>query len=80
MQNKIKELTTMYHISNKFNSLNIFDDVYEKMIRIISEVMEVRSCGYYIADRENKELILTGTTATGTTWRTREESSCPTSS
>jgi response regulator RpfG family c-di-GMP phosphodiesterase len=58
LQNKIKELTTMYHISNKFNSLNIFDDVYEKMIHIISEVMEVRSCGYYIADQENKELIL----------------------
>ena len=58
LQNKIKELTTMYHISNKFNSLNIFDDVYEKMIHIISEVMEVRSCGYYIIDQENKELIL----------------------
>ena len=58
LQNKIKELTTMYHISNKFNSLNIFDDVYEKMIHIIGEVMEVKSCGYYIVDQENKELIL----------------------
>ena len=58
LQNKIKELTTMYHISNKFNSLNIFDDVYEKMIHIIGEVMDVRSCAYYIADQENKELIL----------------------
>ncbi len=58
LQNKIKELTTMYHISNKFNSLNIFDDVYEKMIHIISEVMEVRSCGYYIVDQEHRELML----------------------
>ena len=58
LQNKIKELTTMYHISNKFNSLNIFDDVYEKMIAIVSEVMEVRSCAYYIADQDNRELIL----------------------
>jgi response regulator RpfG family c-di-GMP phosphodiesterase len=58
LQNKIKELKTMYHISNKFNSLNIFDDVYEKMIHIIGEVMDVKSCGYYIVDQENKELIL----------------------
>jgi response regulator RpfG family c-di-GMP phosphodiesterase len=58
LQNKIRELTTMYHISNKFNSLNIFDDVYDKMIHIINEVMEVKSCGYYIVDNEHKELIL----------------------
>ncbi|MDR2018586.1 MAG: response regulator [Syntrophobacterales bacterium] len=58
LQNKIRELTTMYHISNKFNSLNIFDDVYEKMIHIIGEVMDTKSCGYYIVDREKKELIL----------------------
>lgn len=58
LQNKIKELTTMYHITNKFNSLSIFDDVYEKMIHIISEVMEVGSCGYYITDEMKKEMIL----------------------
>lgn len=58
LQKKIHELTTMYHISNKFNSLNILDDVYERMIGIINEVMDGRSCGYYIVDSENRELIL----------------------
>lgn len=58
LQKKIKELTTMYHISNKFNSLNILDDVYERMIHIINEVMDGRSCGYYIVDSENNELML----------------------
>ncbi len=58
LNNKIKELTTMYHISNKFNSLNIFDDVYEKMVHIIGEVTQARSCGYYIVDNDHKELIL----------------------
>lgn len=58
LQKKIQELTTMYHISNKFNSLNILDDVYDRMIQIISEVMDGRSCGYYVVDTENKELML----------------------
>lgn len=58
LQKKIEELTTMYHISNKFNSLNILDDVYDRMIQIINEVMDGRSCGYYIVDNENNELIL----------------------
>jgi response regulator RpfG family c-di-GMP phosphodiesterase len=58
LQKKIQELTTMYHISNKFNSLNILDDVYDRMIQIINEVMEGRSCGYYIVDSENNELML----------------------
>ncbi|MDD5007440.1 MAG: response regulator [Syntrophorhabdaceae bacterium] len=58
LQKKIKELTTMYHISNKFNSLSIFDDVYEKMITMVKEILDVRSCGYYIVDSDNRELIL----------------------
>jgi response regulator RpfG family c-di-GMP phosphodiesterase len=58
LQRKIKELTTMYHISNKFNSLSIFDDVYEKMIAMVKEILDVRSCGYYIVDSDNRELIL----------------------
>lgn len=58
LQRKIKELTTMYHISNKFNSLSIFDDVYEKMITMVKEILDVRSCGYYIVDSDNRELIL----------------------
>lgn len=58
LQKKIQELTTMYQISNKFNSLNILDDVYDRMIQIINEVMDGRSCGYYIVDNENKELML----------------------
>ena len=58
LQNKIKELTMMYHISNKLNSINIYDDVYEKMVQIVGEVLDVRSCGYYLPDRETRELIL----------------------
>jgi response regulator RpfG family c-di-GMP phosphodiesterase len=58
LQKKIKELTTMYHISNKFNSLSIFDDVYEKIISMVREILDVRSCGYYIVDRDNREMIL----------------------
>lgn len=58
LQKKIKELTTMYHISNKFNSINIYDDVYEKMIRMVGEILDVKSCGYYLADNNNKELVM----------------------
>lgn len=58
LQNKIKELTTMYHISNKFNAINIFEDVYEKMIQIVGETLDVRSCGYYVSDPETDELVL----------------------
>jgi response regulator RpfG family c-di-GMP phosphodiesterase len=58
LQKKIKELTTMYHISNKFNSINIYDDVYEKMIQMVGDILDVKSCGYYITDSDNKELVL----------------------
>jgi response regulator RpfG family c-di-GMP phosphodiesterase len=58
LQKKIKELTTMYQISNQFNSLTIFNDVYEKMLNIVYDALEVRSCGYYIFDGKNNELIL----------------------
>ncbi len=58
LQKKIKELTTMYHISNKFNSINIFEDVYEKMIQIVGETLDVRSCGYYVSDPDTGELVL----------------------
>jgi response regulator RpfG family c-di-GMP phosphodiesterase len=58
LQRKIKELTTMYQISNQFNSLNIFNDVYEKMLHIVYDALEVKSCGYYIFDGKNNELIL----------------------
>ncbi len=58
LQIKIKELTTMYHISNKFNSINIYDDVYEKMIQMVGDILDVKSCGYYIADSDSKEFVL----------------------
>ncbi|OPY02782.1 MAG: Cyclic di-GMP phosphodiesterase response regulator RpfG [Syntrophorhabdus sp. PtaB.Bin047] len=66
LQKKIKELTTMYHISNRFNSINIFEDVYEKMVQIVGETLDVRSCGYYVPDGDKNELILyTGYTKDG---------------
>ena len=58
LQKKIKELTTMYQISNQFNALTIFNDVYEKMLNIVYDALEVKSCGYYIFDNKNRELIL----------------------
>lgn len=58
LQKKIDELTTMYHISNQFNSLTIFNDVYEKILNIVCSALDVVSCGYYIYDEKNRELIL----------------------
>lgn len=58
LQKKVAELTTMYHISNKFNTINMYDDVFEKVVRIVDEVIDVKSCGYYVVDNDNKELIL----------------------
>ncbi len=60
LHKKIKELTTMYNISNKFNSINICDDVYEKMIQMVGDVLDVKSCGYYIADGDGKLVLYTG--------------------
>ncbi len=58
LQKKIEELTIMFHISNKLNALSIVDDVYDKMVQIVREVLEVPSCGYYLADREKGEMVL----------------------
>ena len=58
LQKKIEELTIMFHISNKLNALSIVDDVYEKMVGIVREVLDVPSCGYYLADKEKGELVL----------------------
>lgn len=58
LQTKIAQLTKMYHISNKFNSFSIFEDVYEKTIDVVNEVLSVDYCGYYIVDHENRQLIL----------------------
>jgi response regulator RpfG family c-di-GMP phosphodiesterase len=58
LQDRIEELTTMYHISSKFNSFSIFEDIYERIVHIISEVLEIGSCGYYVIDPDNHELIL----------------------
>ena len=58
LQAKITELTKMHHISSTFNSMSIFDDVYEKTVRMVNEVLGSNACGYYIMDQENFELIL----------------------
>lgn len=57
LQKKISELTTMYHISNKFNSCNIFEDIYLRTVTIVNETLD-RSCGYYILDKDGSELVL----------------------
>jgi response regulator RpfG family c-di-GMP phosphodiesterase len=58
LQKKIEELTIMFHISNKLNALSIVDDVYEKMVEIVREILDVPSCGYYLVDKEKGELVL----------------------
>jgi HD-GYP domain-containing protein (c-di-GMP phosphodiesterase class II) len=58
LQKKIEELTIMFHISNKLNALSIVDDVYENMVQIVREILEVPSCGYYVADKEKGEMVL----------------------
>ena len=58
LQKKIEELTIMFHISNKLNALSIVDDVYENMVQIVREILEVPSCGYYLADKEKGEMVL----------------------
>lgn len=58
LQTKIAQLTKMYHISNKFNSLNVFEDIYEKTILLVHEVLNADMAGYYIVDHESNELIL----------------------
>jgi response regulator RpfG family c-di-GMP phosphodiesterase len=67
LQTKIAQLTKMYHISNKFNSLNIFEDIYEKTVHLVNEVLNADVAGYYIVDHESEELILyrTGTNGDG---------------
>lgn len=39
LQKKIEELSTMFHISNSLNGLSIVDDVYEKMLHLVREVL-----------------------------------------
>jgi response regulator RpfG family c-di-GMP phosphodiesterase len=58
LQAKIKELTMTYNISNRFNSLNIYDDIYEKTLDIIFDVLDVRLCRFYFFDSFSKEPIL----------------------
>ncbi|MCX8111406.1 MAG: HD domain-containing protein, partial [Syntrophorhabdaceae bacterium] len=58
LQYKIKELTTMYNISNQFNSLNLYDDVYEKMVNITYNILGASLCRFYIYDASSKEPIL----------------------
>jgi response regulator RpfG family c-di-GMP phosphodiesterase len=58
LQTKIAELTKMYHISSKFSSVSIFEDIYEKTASLINEVLSADLSGYYIVDNENKQLIL----------------------
>jgi response regulator RpfG family c-di-GMP phosphodiesterase len=58
LETKIAELTKMYHISNKFNSLSIFEDIYEKSVGVVSEILNADVTGYYIVDHETRQLIL----------------------
>ena len=58
LQTKVADLTKMYHISSTFNSMSIFDDVYEKTVQVVNEVLNSSLCGYYVVDHENGELIL----------------------
>ena len=63
LQVKIAQVTKMYHISNKFNSLNIFEDIYEKTVNLVNEVLNVDVSGFYVVDHENERLMLYKTRA-----------------
>ncbi len=65
LQTKIAQVTKMYHISNKFNSLNIFDDIYEKTVFLVNEVLNADVSAYYIIDHENHQLMLYRTKTNG---------------
>ena len=58
LQTKVAQVTKMYHISNKFNSLNVFEDIYEKTVLLVNEVLNVDISGYYVIDHENQRLML----------------------
>lgn len=58
LQVKIEELTTMYNISNQFNTLNLYDDVYERMVSTAYDVTGASLCRFYIYDSNNREPIL----------------------
>ncbi len=65
LQTKIAQLTKMYHISNKFNSFNFFEDIYDKTILLVNEVLNADVVGYYIVDADSGDLILYKTRANG---------------
>jgi len=58
LQKKIKEITMMYHISNKINSIKISEDFYDKLVEIICETLETKHCAFYLLDKENMEAFL----------------------
>lgn len=58
LQGKIKELTIMYNISTQFNAINIYDDVYEKMVNIAYDVLGASLCKFYLYDANSQELVL----------------------
>jgi response regulator RpfG family c-di-GMP phosphodiesterase len=58
LEKKIAELTKMYRISSGFNSLSIFEDIYEKSAGLVNEALNMETSGYYIIDQESQQLIL----------------------
>ena len=58
LQTKVAQVTKMYHISNNFNSLNVFEDIYEKTVLLVNEVLNAEVSGYYVVDHENQQLML----------------------
>jgi response regulator RpfG family c-di-GMP phosphodiesterase len=72
LETKIAELTKMYHISDKFNSVSIFDDIYEKSVAVVNQTLNAEVSGYYIADHENNQLVLYRKSSNGN-WKNIEE-------
>lgn len=58
LQKKIKEMTMMYHISHKINSIKISEDFYQKLVEIVCETLETQHCAFYLLDKENMEVFL----------------------
>ncbi len=69
LQEKIKEISLMYQISEKFNTIKLEEDIFEKVLEVVGEIFEGRSCAYYVVDSKEKKIVPFKTRGTREIWR-----------
>lgn len=57
LQEKIKEISTMFNISARLNTLKLNEDVFEKILEITHEVTDKKPCAYFFVDQTRKEIV-----------------------